>query len=124
MRLLTFWTTASNYSMNSRYLLKVTMNWAYNSYWSRSIYIFNFTVIIFISMYFYRSINKFFFIRKCYITFITSLSSQMMTGILCKISMNWTSYNYWSRVVNIFNFTVIIFISMYFFCSFYEFFLC
>ncbi len=102
--------------MYIRSLFKFTMFWTDYCYDSFTVNIFNFRVIIIISMYFNSRIYKLFRRRLlCFIiTFSTSMSGYMGVRFLFKFSMFWT-YNYnRSLTIYIIYFAIIILITMYF----------
>ena len=107
-------------------LPKFAMFWTYNTDLCMSIFIFNFGIIIFIPIYLYCP----FYPYLCCVTisiFITlraSITTKMTIWFLPKLAMYWTNYTNFGFIIDIFNFRIIIFISVNLFSLFNEFLFC
>ena len=104
------------------FLLKFTMILTYNCNFSKIIFITYFRILVFISMnlfcFFYKLISIRFFFR---ITLGTSLFAiDMFIWSLLIISVKLAFYYYFGSIGFIIYIRIIIFISVYFFCFFYE----
>lgn len=110
-----------------RFLLKITVYWTSNYYFSNAINKFNFVIVVFTSMNFSCVIYKFFFRPICSSTTIrASLRFSLacvIAGRLKKITMSrYRAINlYVCIAVFIFDSFIVIFVSVYCSCFFYKF---